>query len=611
MEKTQLDILWVLIAAILVFAMQAGFLFLEAGMTRSKNAANIAMKNITDTVVTVLAFWCCGFAIMFGFEQDTDLSEFIFAPIGSGSSPWFTTFFMFQTFFCATTATIISGAIAERVRFVSYPIITAIVVILIYPVFGQWVWGGAYLGNAGWLGKDGFVDFAGSTVVHSTAGWISLALLLIIGPRIGRFRGPGEAPREMAQYNASMAMFGAMVLFVGWFGFNGGSTLALNDQVPGIIANTMLSAVSAAALVTIISYFRTGYTNVALVTNGLLAGLVAITAGCHAVSAPIAVVIGLVGGLCMILCDKLLISLRIDDAIGAIPVHLAPGIWGTMAVGFFGDLSVLGTGLARTPQILIQLEGIIICALWAFPLSYMLFKMLNFLMPIRVTPEQERIGLNVSEHASSAELIQILDTMELHKTLGDMSVRLPEEPFTDLGQIANKYNEVMTSLEQTADRQKKSLLSSQIAIVNFDKHGKMIGFDTGAETLFEMKKEQSIGQPLEILFADDQINLPLQTPTDLICGITHQAAGFRKGRIFPMQLSFSKASVDSVDIYTAMFAKYKGESEQQTQPESLLSTSNATVQQQNQGIGSTVQLGPNNSLTTTITMKWNDEDKNQ
>ena len=610
MEKTQLDILWVLLAAIMVLAMQAGFLFLEAGMTRSKNAANIAMKNVTDTVVAVLGFWFCGFALMFSSEQGGNISDLFFAPIGERTSPWLTTFFLFQVFFCATAATIISGAIAERVRFISYPIITAIVVIIIYPIFGHWVWGGAFHGAPGWLEEIGFVDFAGSTVVHSTAGWISLALLMIIGPRLGRFRGPGEEPREMSQYNASMAMFGALILFTGWLGFNGGSTFAMNDQVPGIIANTALSGVSAAALVACMSYFRTGYTNVAATMNGLLAGLVSVTASCHSVSAPEAVLIGLVGGFCMMSCDKLLIRYQIDDAIGAIPVHLAPGIWGTIAVGIFGDLSILGTGLSRFSQIAIQLEGVLVCALWALPLSYLLFWVLNYIMPIRVTPEQERIGLNISEHASSSELIQILDTMELHKTLGDTSVRLPEEPFTDLGNIASKYNEVMTSLEQNAERQKANLLSSEIAIVNFDKQGRMVGFDAGAEKLFQMKPEQGLGQPIEILFADGQNNLPLDQPHKLMYGITNYAAGFRRGRMFPIQFSFSKANIENIAIYTATFSEYSIESIAQAHPDSASSLMPATATHQvSEGTGETTQIGPNSTLTTTITMKWNEDGK--
>jgi Amt family ammonium transporter len=608
MEKTQLDILWVLLSAILVLGMQGGFLFLEAGMTRSKNAANIAMKNVTDTVVTVLGFWVCGFAFMFGGGQEGSMFDHFFTPIGQGSSPWGTTFFLFQTFLCATAATIISGAVAERVRFITYPIITAIVVIIIYPIFGQWAWGGALNGGAGWLENIGFVDFAGSTVVHSIAGWASLALLMIIGPRIGRFRKPGEKPREMAQYNASMAMFGALILFVGWLGFNGGNALAMNYQVPEIIANTMLAGVSAAAIVGVLSYLRTGYTDVAQSMNGLLAGLVSITAGCFAVSAPEAVLIGLVGGLCMIYCEKLLIRFQIDDAISAIPVHLASGIWGTIAVGIFGDLTTLGTGLTRFTQIVVQIEGVLVCGLWALPVSYVLFKALDSVLPIRVTPEQEHIGLNVSEHASSSELIQILDMMELHKTLGDTSVRLPEEPFTDLGQIAGKYNEVMASLEQTVERNKASLISKKIAIINFDSKGIIVGFDVGAENLFKMKPEQAINQPINILFADGHNNLPLDRPNTLMFGITNQAAGFRKGRMFPMQFSFSKASVKGIDFFTATFAEYKNESDELLQTGSSISTV-TQPQQVNDGLGQTIQMGANNTLTTTITMKWNDDGK--
>jgi Amt family ammonium transporter len=586
--------------------MQGGFLFLEAGMTRSKNAANIAMKNVTDTVVTVLGFWFCGFAFMFGGGQESSMFDHFFTPIGQGSSPWVTTFFLFQTFLCATAATIISGAVAERVRFITYPIITAIVVIIIYPIFGQWAWGGALNGGAGWLENIGFVDFAGSTVVHSIAGWASLALLMIIGPRIGRFRKPGEKPREMAQYNASMAMFGALILFVGWLGFNGGNALAMNYQVPEIIANTMLAGVSAAAIVGVLSYLRTGYTDVAQSMNGLLAGLVSITAGCFAVSAPEAVLIGLVGGLCMIYCEKLLIRFQIDDAISAIPVHLASGIWGTIAVGIFGDLTTLGTGLTRFTQIVVQIEGVLVCGLWALPVSYVLFKALDSVLPIRVTPEQEHIGLNVSEHASSSELIQILDMMELHKTLGDTSVRLPEEPFTDLGQIAGKYNEVMASLEQTVERNKASLISKKIAIINFDSKGIIVGFDVGAENLFKMKPEQAINQPINILFADGHNNLPLDRPNTLMFGITNQAAGFRKGRMFPMQFSFSKASVKGIDIFTGIFAEYKNESDELLQTGSSESTL-TQPQQVNNGLGETIQIGANNTLTTTITMKWNDD----
>ena len=615
MEKTQLDILWVLLAAIMVLAMQGGFLFLEAGMTRSKNAANIAMKNVTDTVVTILGFWICGFALMFSSGEGGNIFDLFFAPVGQSSSPWLSTFFLFQAFFCATTATIISGAIAERVRFITYPIMTALVVMIIYPVFGHWVWGGAFQGAPGWLEKNGFVDFAGSTVVHSTAGWISLALLMIIGPRLGRFRGAGEEPREMAQYNASMAMFGALLLFVGWFGFNGGSTLTMNSQVPGIIANTALSGVSGAAVIGFLSYIRTGYTNVAASMNGLLAGLVAITAGCHAVSAPEAVFIGSIGGLCMISCEKFLIRMQIDDAISAIPVHLAAGVWGTLAVGIFGDLAIMDTGLTRFSQVAVQIEGILVCALWGLPISYVLFWVLNYFMPIRVTPEQERVGLNVSEHASSSELIQILDTMELHKTLGDTSVRLPEEPFTDLGHIASKYNEVMASLEQNTERQKAALLSSEVAIVNFDNHGIIGGFDAGAEKLFQLEPARAIGHSIKILFADAHDNLPLDKPSELIYGVTNQAAGFRRGQMFPMHFAFSKADIGNVAIYTATFFENTSESTQHSQADRSLAPAATTVapvlSQAGGNTGETVQIGPNSTLTTTITMKWNGEEGKQ
>jgi len=302
-EKHLIDILWVIIAAGLVFMMQGGFLCLESGLTRSKNSINVAIKNLTDFGIAVVLYWIFGFALMFGITNDGWVGTTHFLPnIGQGEA-WLATFFLFQVMFCATAATIVSGAIAERTRFKAYIIITIVISGLIYPLFGHWAWGGAYVGasgpdnivGAGWLAKRGFIDFAGSSVVHSVGGWVALAIMLIIGPRTGRFP-KGQPPQKIQGNNLPMAMLGVILLFFGWFGFNGGSTLALNDQVPGIIANTALAGASGLVVTLFVGWYFKKLPDGSLPMNGALAGLVAITANCYAVSTFSAVIIGAVGG---------------------------------------------------------------------------------------------------------------------------------------------------------------------------------------------------------------------------------------------------------------------------------------------------------------------------
>jgi len=334
MNALSLDILWILICAVLVLLMQAGFLCLESGATRSKNAINVAMKNAVDLVVSVFVFWLLGFALMFGQSYDGLIGFSHFLLPFDQDGHWLAAFFLFQAMFCATAATIVSGAVAERVRFNAYIIITILIVSIIYPIAAHWTWGGAVTEHHGWLAELGFVDFDGSTVVHSVGGGVALAALFVIGPRRGRFAF-GKA-QSIPASNLPMAMLGIILFQVGWIGFNGGSTLALNNSVPSIIANTVLAAVSGG----IISYilclkFPRSCIDATLVPmNGVLAGMVSITANCHAVSSAEAVVIGAVGGLVMVLTDKFLLDKKIDDAIGAVPVHLAAGIWGTTCTGY-------------------------------------------------------------------------------------------------------------------------------------------------------------------------------------------------------------------------------------------------------------------------------------
>ena len=445
MNKSLIDILWVIVASGLVFIMQAGFAMVESGLTRSKNSINVAIKNLTDLGVSTVFYWISGFALMFGLSTHglSGINRFFF----SADNTWEAVFFIFQVMFCSTSATIVSGAVAERMKFSSYIISTILLSVLIYPIFGHWVWGGALTGDVnGWLGKLGFIDFAGSTVVHSLGGWVSLALLLILGPRTGKYSPEGEV-RTINGSNIPMTVLGVILLWFGWFGFNGGSTLAMNESVAHIILNTTLSAAAGMIGALAVGWPILKNPDIGLVLNGALAGLVAITAPCHAVSELDSVIIGLAGGAIMFGAAILLDKLRIDDAVGAIPVHLAAGIWGTLAVAFFGDPDLLGTGLGFTKQLAIQSLGIIICGVLAFSAAYLIMLIINRIQPLRVSLEEEQMGLNKAEHGVTTEIHDLFYVLEEQSKTGDMSLRAPIEPFTEVGQIAEMYNNVMEKLE--------------------------------------------------------------------------------------------------------------------------------------------------------------------
>jgi Amt family ammonium transporter len=401
--SANIDLLWLYVCSALVFIMQAGFLCLESGLTRRKNNINVAIKNLADFCLTTIVFWLFGFGLMFGLSYQGWAGSSQFLLDFSHKSSFFGAFFIFQVMFCGAAVTIMSGAIAERMQFSTYLIVTVLISGLIYPLFGHWAWGGLDTGDAyGWLNSMGFVDFAGSSVVHSVGGWVSLAVLLIIGPRIGRFSAEGK-PQRIYPSNLPMATFGAVLLFIGWLGFNGGSTLTLNDQVSMIVANTIIAGCVGAVSAGLLGYVVQNRLNVTQFINGCLGGLVAITANCFAVTTPIAALIGLVGGMIVIGIEELLENLQIDDAVGAIPVHLGAGIWGTLAVGLYGDLAVLGTGLTRIEQINVQLLGIVVCGLWTFGVTYGVLKVVNLLYPLRVSEEHELIGLNIAEHGEREE----------------------------------------------------------------------------------------------------------------------------------------------------------------------------------------------------------------
>ena len=408
-------------------------------------------------------------------------------------------FVLFQLMFCATATTIVSGAVAERMRFGAYLAISALVSLLIYPVFGHWAWAGAWgLSEPGWLARLGFVDFAGSTVVHSVGGWVALVAVLQTGPREGRFR-KGEPPKVIPAGNLPIAMLGVLLLAFGWLGFNGGSTLAFDGRVPGVLLNTMLAGAAGCVAGLAIGRLWYGYYEVMYLINGLIAGLVAITAGAHAVSALHALLIGAVGAVLMAWANEKLMHWRIDDAVGAIPAHLAAGAWGTLAVGLFGDLQLLGTGLTRSEQVGVQLLGIVACGVWCTLASWPLLHWWRRGGGLRVDADSERSGLNVAEHGARTELIDLLDAMEAQRRSGDLRQRVPEEPFTEVGQIAGAYNRVITALDQTTQQTLAILRDMRDGILTFTRDGLVTSLNPGAERLLGLAAPAAVGQPLPLV----------------------------------------------------------------------------------------------------------------
>jgi Amt family ammonium transporter len=491
------DTLWIVVCAALVFLMQGGFLCLESGLTRNKNSINVAAKNVADFAIAALGYWLVGFGLMFGPTANGWVGGGLFGAFDQiPDDAGLLAFLLFQVMFCATATTIVAGAVAERMRFGAYLGISTLVSVLVYPVFGHWAWGGAWgLGDPGWLAALGFVDFAGSTVVHSVGGWVALVAVLATGPRQGRFVA-GEPPRVIPAGNLPIAMLGVLLLAFGWLGFNGGSTLAFDERVPGVLLNTTLAAAAGCVAGLAVGRLWHGYYEILYVINGLIAGLVAITAGAHAVPPPLAALIGAVGALAMAWCNERLLRWRIDDAVGAIPAHLAAGAWGTIAVGLFGDPARLGTGLSRPEQVGVQVLGVVACGLWCCASAWLAIRWWRRDGGLRVGADAERVGLNVAEHGARTELIDLLDAMERQRASGDLRQRVPEEPYTEVGQIAGAYNRVIAALDQATTQTLAILRDMRDGILTFTRDGLITSLNPGAEKLLGLAAPAAVGQPL-------------------------------------------------------------------------------------------------------------------
>lgn len=411
-----MNTMWLLIAAFLVFFMQAGFALVEAGFTRSKNTVNILMKNLMDFAIAAIVFWAIGW----GFAYGTSLGGFIGTDqffLGdaraTGSVPTLASW-LFQVVFAGTAATIVSGAMAERTKFSAYLVYSFLVSLIIYPVVVHWVWSGS-----GWLNTYsgstadswGFTDFAGSTVVHSVGGWIALIGAAILGPRLGKY-APDGTPRTIPGHNMALGALGVFILWFGWYGFNPGSQLALSSQTDAdavalVAVTTTLAAAAGAIGAMFLTWFRSGKPDLGMSLNGVLAGLVAITAPCAYVTPAAAVIIGLIAGPLVVLGADLLDKLKIDDPVGAVPVHLINGIWGTLAVGLFasieGNTGTLGLFYGGGATLFIsQLVGVLSVGGWTVACSFVMFLGIKAVMGLRVSAEEEEAGLDIGEHGSTA-----------------------------------------------------------------------------------------------------------------------------------------------------------------------------------------------------------------
>jgi ammonium transporter, Amt family len=421
----KLDTLWVIFTACLVFFMNAGFAMLESGFCRSKNTVNILTKNLIVFALTTIAFWCVGFGLMFS-QGNGFVGTNSFFVLGADNSPntgldylgvfpslsWagipLQAKFFFQLVFAGTAATIVSGAVAERIKFIAFFLFSPLLVAFIYPVTGHWIWGG------GWLAHLNFWDFAGSTVVHAVGGWASLVGAVLLGPRMGKYQGNNSI--ALPGHNLTLSTLGCFILWLGWFGFNPGSTLAMDpDAILRILLNTNMAAAAGGIAATLTAWHYFGKPDLSVIINGILGGLVAITASCPYVDIGLAAIIGIIGGILVVLSVDFFDRLQIDDPVGVLSVHLVAGLWGTLAVALFSAGSeanfysqgpvrglLLGGGLPAIKQVFVQLLGCAAVSLYTVIVSWLAWKGIELLVGLRVSSEAELKGLDLSEHGLQA-----------------------------------------------------------------------------------------------------------------------------------------------------------------------------------------------------------------
>lgn len=436
--QENLNFVWIITAAALVFFMQAGFSALESGLVRAKNSINVSLKNFSDLIFSMVTFFIVGFAFMFGTSESglIGMSGFF---LDGKTQPYDYAYFIFQAVFAGTAATIVSGAVAERMKFEAYLISTVVISAIIYPIYGHWAWS-----SEGWLAGMKFVDFAGSSVVHSVGGWVGLAGAIILGGRIGKFNADGSA-NEIPGSSMPMAVLGAFILWFGWFGFNGGSTLIGDGSIAKIVVNTSIAGAVGSVTAFFVSKIFTGKFRAEHILNGALAGLVAVTAGCAVLEPMGAFFMGIGAGFIVYFAEVLLIKLKIDDPVGAIPVHGFNGLYGTLALAVFAPAEALPLK-DNLAQLWVQCIGAAAAFGWAFVVGLIMFWIMKKLDVLRVPPEYESRGLNEAEHGAKQTMLDTYDAISYMVKSGDFAVKIEPEIGTEAGDIARVFNMLVDEL---------------------------------------------------------------------------------------------------------------------------------------------------------------------
>ncbi|MCB0011392.1 MAG: GAF domain-containing protein [Anaerolineales bacterium] len=547
-NRTLLDLMWIALSAGLVLLLQAGFLSMEVGLSRSKNSTNVAIRNLLSFGLATLIFFAVGYGLMFGH--------------GAGAFPNFTDsgsalYFLFQLMLCVTAVTIISGATAERLRLSGYLLVTLLVAGLIYPVAGRWGWSGLLTGQVeGWLRGLGFYDFAGATLLHGVGGWAALAILLLVGARTGRFL-PDGSPRPIPGSSTPTAAFGVILLMLGWLGLTGGSDLGFTVNTGRIIVNTILGGASGLVFGIVYALVRFRQIRVRLGLHGPIAGLVAISAAASVVTPGAAILIGAGGALAMIGSSWLLERFRIDDTVNAVPVHLFAGIWGTLAVGLWGELNLIGSGLDRPEQIGIQLLGVAVTALWSFGPIIAIGWLVNRIFPLRISASEEELGLNIVEHGASTDLVDFFRILEAHASTGDLGQRVPVAPFTQIGQIAQRYNAVLDRIEHSTARAELILDHTRNGILTVDKDMLIVtGANPMADQIFQTQPGELLDQGINWLMSTSYVgsehtgDLQTALQNSAFSSQVIQLQGRRlTGELFPLEVTAAIATLDSKEHF--------------------------------------------------------------
>jgi ammonium transporter len=548
MKWTLVQTVWVVFAASLVFLSQAGYIAREAGLTRSKNAMSVALKLLAGTLVGCLLTWAVGSALLLG-EGSRWIGTSGFFGGAAGLDPSHAAMVALHAAMACAAASILSGAVSERIRFAPYLAVTAVFVLVAYPIFARWA-----TAPEGWLQARGFVDAGGATTVHSLGGWLALAGLIIVGPRAGRF-GEGRRPTAIPGASVPLAALGAFLLWLGVIGMNSG-LIVVDVALPRVLANLFVGAGAGGLVALGAGWVLRKKPEAELPIGGVLAGLIAVSGAAYAMATPAALIAGGVAGGLMVAADRLLVSAGLDDAVGAVPVHLVGGVWGTLCVGLFGDPNLLGTALSRGGQIKAQLEGLLACGIFAFVISFALLKLVSLLLPLRVSGDDERDGLDAVEHGGASELGALLDVMEEQARTGDLTLRAPVEPFTEMGAVARQFNRVMETVAFTTAQTESLVRTSLDALLTFNTDGIITSSNPAASAIFGYGEKEFRQVSVTSLFAPSRDKAKgradLATLLRTFVGQSREVRGQRRtGEEFTMEASFNYVSVGEDEIYTA------------------------------------------------------------